>query len=539
MKKFLSILMAIVLTLSITIPVFAEETTTGTPQTYSITIQNTAPGHTYEAYQIFSGDLHGKVLSNVVWASGQTTHPADDDATEAAAALKTEADAEALAKSLTLGTAAGSTSTHVDKNKYVISNLAPGYYIIKDKDGSLADSTNDAYTDFIVKVVADTTATPKSALPTIDKLVQDEETDADTTSTGEGWGETADHNIFESFKYKLTAAIPDDNNLDSYSSYKVIFHDTMTDGITFESIESVKVTAANGTVTDIVKKDDANPNGYECNATPNQPGDQFQLTIADLLKVISNIKGASVEVIYNAHLNENAQLGAEGQNLNTALLEYSNNPNNAANTGKTTEDTVWVFTFTMDNTKVDGATKLPLAGAGFRLYKEIDEIDAETGEPVINEDTGLPNKIEVEIPLILVTNPDGTKAYRPVKEGETGEEMISAENTGKFDIIGVDADEYILRETTVPGGYNKCKDSKIKIEAVHSDNPMDPNKANCTVTKSINGVFANNFVIENNKGSTLPETGGIGTVIFYVIGGILVAAAVIVLITRRRMDAEK
>ncbi len=529
-KKFLSVLIAIVLTLSITIPAIAAETTTATPQTYSITIQNTAPGHTYEAYQIFSGDLHGKVLSNVVWASGQTTHHVGDDATEVAAALKTEADAEALAKSLTLGTAAGRTSEHVDKNKYVISGLAPGYYIIKDKDGSLTDSTNDAYTDFIVKVVADTTATPKSALPTIDKLVQDEETDADTTSTGEGWGETADHNIFESFKYKLTAAIPADNNLDSYSSYKVIFHDTMTDGITFESIESVKVTAANGTVTNIVKKDDANPNGYECNATPNQPGDQFQLTIADLLKVIDNIKGASVEVIYNAHLNENAQLGAEGQNLNTALLEYSNNPNNAANTGKTTEDTVWVFTFTMDNTKVDGATKRPLAGAGFKLYKEIDKIDAETGEP---------EKTKVEIPLILVTNTDGTKAYRPVKEGETGEEMISAENTGKFDIIGIDADEYILSETTVPGGYNRCKDAKVKIEAVHSDNPMDPNKANCTVTKSINGVFANNFVIENNEGSVLPETGGMGTVVFYVVGGLLVAAAVVLIITRKRMSAEK
>ncbi len=513
-KKFLSVLIAIVLTLSITIPAFAEETTAENAKTYSITIQNNAPGHTYEAYQIFSGDLHGKVLSNIVWANGQTTNNVGDDATEAAAALKTEADAEALAKSLTLGTAAKSTSTLNADGTYVISGLAPGYYIIKDADNSLNDK-NDAYTDFIVKIVADTTAKPKSAMPTIDKLVQDEETDADTTSTGEGWGETADHAILESFKYKLTANIPVDNNLDSYTSYKVVFHDTMSAGITFESIESVKVTAADGTVTDIVKKDDANPNGYECNATAGQPGDEFQLTIADLLKIIGNIKGAAVEVIYNAHLNKNAELGAEGKNLNTAFLEYSNNPNNAANTGKTVEDTVWVFTFTMDNTKVDGETKLPLAGAGFRLY-----------------DTAT----DVEIPLVFDADKN---AYRPADEGETGEEMKSAETTGKFDIIGVDAGQYTLKEETVPGGYNKCKDVKIKIEAVHSDNPMDPNKANCTVTKSINGDFANNFIIENNKGAILPETGGMGTVIFYVIGGILVAGAVIVLITRRRMSAEK
>lgn len=503
--------------MSITIPAMAAGTT------YSITIENNTPGHNYEAYQILSGDLHGKILSNVVWANGQTTYTVGTDATEVASNLKTEEDAEALAKSLTLGTVTKSTNTLTD-GKYVISGLAPGYYLIKDADNSLGDNKDDAYTDFIVKIVADTTARPKIALPTIDKVVQDETGDKDTTADEYGWGETADHSFNESFDYKLIANFPADNNLEPYTSYKLAFHDTLTNGITFEAIKSVQVITADGTVTDIAVKSDTNPNGYEYTSIPKEnPTDdtKFQITIADLLKTITNLKGAKVEVIYSAHLNKDAGIGAEGANSSKAYLEYSNNPNNAANTGTTTEDIVWVYTLMMDNTKVDGETKAPLAGAGFRLY-----------------DTAT----DVEIPVVYDAS---INAYRPLDpdNGETKEdnavEMFSAENTGKFDIKGLDAGSYTLKETTVPGGYNKCKDVQIVMSAVHSDNPMDITKANCTITKSMNGAFTNTFQIENNKGSVLPETGGMGTVLFYVVGGILVAGAVIVLITRRRMADEK
>ncbi len=507
MKKILSVILSAVMALCLAVPASAAET-------YSVTIENSVAGHTYEAYQIFKGDIHGKVLSNIVWGNGQSTHTAGSDAKEAAAALETETDAEKLSQELILTTPAGSTSTLTENGTYVIEGLEPGYYLIKDADNSL-DNKDEAYTKFIVRIVGDATAKPKSSKPTVDKKVLDEFEDKDTMST-DGWGETADHAINEVFQYKLIADLPNEKNLDAYKKYKLVFHDTMTAGITFDSIESVTVTPASGTAVKVEKKDDVNVNGYECTAAAGQEGGSWTLTIADLLKHIDNLKGAKAEVVYNAHLNRNAELSSEGKNENKVYLEYSNNPNvnGEGKTGKTPEDMVWVFTLTMENTKIDGDTKDTLAGAGFRLY------DAAGAEVALIFDTA-------------------KNAYRPVAAGETGEEMKSAAETGKFDIIGVDAGTYTLEETTTPGGYNKCNDIEIRLEAVHSDNPLNPSTASCTITKFMNGKATNSFTIENNKGAVLPETGGMGTVIFYVIGGILVAGAVIVLITRRRMAAEK
>lgn len=547
MKKFLSILMAIVLTMSITIPAFAEETTANNTKTYSITIHNNTAGHTYEAYQIFKGDLHGKVLSNVVWGNGQTTHNAGDDATEAAETLKTEADIEALVKGLTLGTVAKSANELKADGTYVISGLEPGYYLIKDKDNSLIKPelnekgepvtgedgqpvyipSYDAYTDFIVRIVGDATANPKSVKPTLDKKILDEKDDADQLADPEGWGETADHALNESFKNKLVARIPDSTDLNGYSTYKLEFHDKMSAGITFESIESVKVTAADGTVTNIVKKDDANPNGYECDATPNQAGDNWILTIADLMKIIDDIKGAAVEIIYTAHMNNNAELGGEVGNVNKAYLVYSNNPNNTADMGRTADDWTWAYTITVDNKKIDGDTKSPLAGAGFRLYNEV---------KTMNEETGKLETSQVEVALIY----DAAKsAYRPVANGEAGEELKSAAVTGNFNVVGIDAGKYVLKETTVPGGYNKCKDINITITATHAELQTNPYMSSCIITRTQEGVNTSGIVVENNMGAVLPETGGTGTVIFYVLGGILVAGAVIFIITRRRMAAEE
>lgn len=501
-KKLLSLIIAMVMTLGLAVPAFAADTET----TYKITISNPVEGHTYEAYQIFSGDLHGQILSNVKWANGQTNHTVGEDATETAETLKVDADAEALANELTLGTAAGTSTFDSENGKYVINNLAPGYYLIKDKDDSLPADKNDAYTKFIVKIVGDAEANPKSAMPTVDKQVLDEIDDAEPGSR-DGWGETADHAINEVFQYKLIANIPNNKDLDAYKTYKLVFHDTMSNGITFDAIKSVKVTDINGNETTI--------EGYTCTATSGMQGGSWTLTIADLVAVISNIKGAQVEVIYDAHLNEAAEISVSGKNENRVSLEYSNNPY-ADGTGKTAEDIVWVFTFTMDNKKIDGGTKQPLAGAGFRLY------DAKGAE-------------------IALIYDESISAYRPVKPNtdEKGEEMFSAESTGKFDIKGLDAGQYTLKETTVPGGYNKCNDMEIKIEGYHTEDTNNSSSASCVTTKYMNGDAVNEFLIANNQGAVLPETGGMGTVIFYVIGGVLVAAAVVLIITRKRMSTEK
>ena len=164
MKRMAGVLLALVMALALTVPAFAEGT-------YSITINNSATGHTYEAYQIFTGDLSEKTLSNIVWGSGisEAGKTALGDAAAKAETLKTEADAKAFAKDVApyLTTAAGSANT-VTGGKYVISGLAAGYYLVKDKDSSLAGGS-DAYTEYIVKVVSDATATPKSDVPEVEK----------------------------------------------------------------------------------------------------------------------------------------------------------------------------------------------------------------------------------------------------------------------------------------------------------------------------------------------------------------------------------
>lgn len=503
MNKLLALVLAMVMVLGLAASAFADG------ETYSITINNSATGHTYEAYQIFTGDLSEGVLSNIVWGSGisEDGQTALGGAAAKAETLKTEADAKAFAKAVApyLTTAAASANTVTD-GKYVISGLAAGYYLVKDQNGSLTGD-NDAYTSYILKVVGNVEVAPKSAKPTVDKQVHDETTDAEAGAT-DGWGESADHAINESFQFKLIAKLTADTDYASYSKYKIVFTDTMSAGVTFESIASVTV--------DGITLDSTH---YNCTATAGQAGGSWTLTIDDI-KAINGVNltdGADIVVIYNAHLNEMAQINhASGTttNENKVGLEYSNNPNvgGEEEMGKTPEDSVWVFTYEVDNTKVDATDpekKTPLAGAGFRLY----------------DSTG-----NTEIGLIYDTT---LSAYRPIKSGETAEEMTSADSTGVFNIKGLDAGTYVLKETTVPAGYNKCADVTVVIKATHVE---ATDGASATTTLSSDSNVTN--TIENKQGSTLPETGGIGTTIFYVLGGMLVVCAVVLMVSKKRMSAE-
>ena len=500
-KKIASLLLVLVMVVSMTASVFAEGTTT-----YTITAPDN--GHTYEVYQIFTGDLHQGVLSNVKWGKNGT-----------------ETEGETVSETILneLQSATGSDSEKLTViSRYVNLNndafgqvsssnalqVSAGYYLIKDIDNS-QNGKDDAYTTYIVQVAGDVTISPKSAKPTVDKQVHDETADAEAGAT-DGWGESADHAINESFQFKLIANLPADTAFNAYKKYKVVFTDTMSTGVTFESIASVTVDGVTLTADQ-----------YTATATAGQAGGSWTLTITDI-KSISDVNltdGANIVVIYNAHLNEKAQVNHESGNTtnqNKVYLEYSNNPNvgGEGELGKTPEDIVWVFTYEVDNTKVDAtdsANKKPLAGAGFRLYDSIGTN---------------------EIGLIY---DETLSAYRPVRDGETAEEMTSADSTGVFNIKGLDAGTYVLKETTVPAGYNKCADVTVVINATHVE---AEGGAYATTTLSSDSNVTN--TIENKQGSTLPETGGMGTTIFYVAGSILVLAAAILLITRKRMsNAEK
>lgn len=508
-KKLASLLLALVMALSLAVTAFADESTT-----YSITISNSTAGHTYEAYQIFTGDLatneaRNKVLSNIVWGSGvsKAGQVALGDAAAKAETLTTEADAKAFAKAVApyLTTVAGSANTVTD-GKYVISGLAAGYYLVKDQDGSLTGD-NDSYTEYIIQVVGNVTATPKSDVPKVQKKVKDINDSTDTTKTD--WQDSADYDIGDSIPFQLKATLAD--NVSAYTTYKVVFHDTLSKGLTYNKDAKVYIGGVETT-------------GFTVTATVNDDGTTTLTVSCDDVKALGATNSSVITVEYTATLNENAVLGSEG-NPNEVYLEYSNNPNKSEvgdnETGNTPEDVVIVFTYKVVVNKVDGEGN-PLSGAEFTLEK-------------YNKETG---KWET---ITVVKNEEGTI----------------------FTFSGLDDGSYRLTETKTPVGYNTIDPIYFVIEATHGETADAPTLKTLNAyltdangnkqTEMKDGESVNidlgtvdltagsiTTTVVNKSGSKLPSTGGIGTTIFYVLGGVLVLAAVVLLVTKKRMSgAEK
>ena len=546
-KRLMAFVIAMVMTLSMGIAAFAA--------THSITITQTANDratHTYGAYQIFKGEVEKQTdgtkdkLTNIEWGDNVDTTklgtlaeklnamtPVDQSytpnltATSPAAAFaeaigriagshdkaNNQQIAEYLADVLTGDPTTGEYTT--ENEVYKISGLEDGYYLVQDtEDPTIANSENSgAKTRYILQLVNDVEVTEKADAPSVDKEVYDN--DDEVTDEGydnDGFGETADHAINESFQFKLTATIPADAELPKYDKYKVVFTDTMSDGVTFESLASVKI---NGTDVEAAK--------YVCSATANQKGGEWTITFADILPLLTADamkQEVKIEVIYNAHLNEDATVydadqEDEDANDNKVKLQYSNNPNAGGENevGETKEDYVFTFTYKVDNTKYSEsiAESHKMANAGFRLYKE----DGET-----------------EVPL---TWDSGKSAYRPLNSdadpAETAVEMKSQAD-GTFNIIGLDAGKYVLKETSVPAGFNPVEDIEIEIEAKHKENASTEG-ADLELTSS----NIDNSVV-NQSGTVLPTTGGIGTTMFYVVGAILVLGAATLLVSKRRMNVQ-
>ena len=523
-KKLMAALLAVALLCAMAVPAFAASAKDQT--------------HSFTAYQIFSGtnstDESDTALGNIQWGNGinaqafLTALKADEtigtdftniEFSDAACARKVAAvvaekynDNSANATIFARIAYANKTSASATGSGSVSITNA-GYYLFVDTTAFDASTTDSVFGLALLKVAKNnSTVTPtvKAAQPTVTKTVYDDDdgTQKGFSDTNADFGKSADHAINESFKFKLTAVIPANNNFGAYKQYKVIFHDSMSKGITFESLESVKITS-NGTTNDVTSSANKSIDDGTAGAV------KWTLTINDIKEAVSGIdltKGATVEVIYNAHLNEEAYVNtADGPttNKNTVYLEYSNNPNAGSenSTGKTPEEAVYVFTYQITNTKYknDVNDNNKLAGAKFRLYSD--------------------EKCTHEVSLYKGT--DGF--YYPIKSGKTSEEMVSDDN-GAFNIKGLDAGIYYLRETGTPDGFNTCEDIKIVISASHQRTADQ--SSNVALNNSEN--MANNVI--NKTGATLPSTGGMGTTLFYVIGGGLMVAAVVLLVTKKRME---
>ncbi|HEL0755972.1 TPA: isopeptide-forming domain-containing fimbrial protein [Streptococcus equi subsp. zooepidemicus] len=446
---------------------------------YTITVEGATAGHTYEAYQIFKGDLFDSTLSNITWGSGVTQFSFNNstDAAKIAEGLK-EANAVDFAKE-----AGKHLTTAAGQGEQTINVSEAGYYLIKDKNDSQTGK-HDAYTSFVLKVVKNTSFKPKSAIPTVLKKVKDRN---DKTGLETDWQDSADYDKNDKVPFQLTATLP--SNYDAFQEYYLEFVDTLSKGLSYN--KDAKVYVVNGDS----RQDITN------SFTVSEDSSSFKI---NNLKAVQEVTATSKIVVeYTATLNDQAVIGKKG-NPNEVALTYSNDPNHLGKgeespTGETPKDKVIVFTYKTIINKVDQDNQA-LKGAGFTLYKLVKTADKEE--------------------------------YQKVQE-------IKAGDTTSFEFVGLDAGDYKLSETTTPGGYNTIADVMFSIVAQHETESDDPQLTSLTVEKAT-GFTADteagtvSATIVNKKGSILPSTGSIGTTMLYVFGVMLMTISTLFIFRQKQ-----
>ncbi len=555
MRRFAAIAAAAAMTACMAVPMtMTSFAATPGKITFTDATNDDVTGHSYTAYKIFSGTVEEVTneetqtttteLKGIQWADAtggaaflaalkdaeQFENAADFANCETAAAVaqvlagyandsdKAKAFAEfAVAQKDNLVSAAtGETLTVSEDGYYVIAENALGA-------GAAATATKTAYLLGVYDATEGAEIALKKDLPTFQKKIQEKN---DSTGVESGWQDAADYDVNDPIAFQLTATLPSDYA--EYENYMLVFHDDIK-GDVFDTISITNVyydanddgeyTAGEeiaGYVFSEAADGCADVADFDCD---------FTVTIEDLKKHGAAAAGGNVIVEYTMVLNEeNAVLGSTG-NWNGAYLEYSNDPywDNSMNedadetndkdvpTSNTPEDKVVAFTYKVSVDKVDESDKA-LSGAGFTLYK----YDAEAADYVA-----------------------------------VGSEI---KGVTTFTFSGLDAGQYKLVETTVPGGYTKAEDVEFVIEATYQTEAAAPTlltlgvkdgegadladgTANATFTADTTTGTVGTKVV-NKSGSTLPSTGGIGTTIFYVVGGALAAGAGVSLIAKKRMKNE-
>lgn len=487
----MALLAAFALVLAMAVPAFADKA-----NLYTISVP-AGSNHTYQVYQIFTGDYSsdGK-LSNIKWGQNSNSRgdgvsigeKVDENVLNQLAAVAGKSDEDKLAVIEQYANLSENGMDTVSASKSI--QVAAGYYLFKDTTTGISGNT------YIAEVVGNVSIKAKNShVPGFEKKLKDTN---DTEGTTTDWQDVADHDIGDKIPFKLEGTVPADYDAE-YTSYYFAFHDEEEAGLTFNK-DSVEVYVDDTKITA----------GFEVKTSTND-GCSFEVVFSDLKAIKDVHAGSKIRVEYTATLNENAVIGGNG-NLNKAQLEYSNNPRDKDSRDKTVWDNVVVFTYQVVVNKyansVEENNKLP--GADFTLTKKL------------NGDT---TKV-----IAAVKSPDGKQ----------------------FTFKGLDDGEYTLTETVTPDGYNTIDPITFKVNANHEITwegagdrntllkSLSGNKVTGQITfTSDKGTGALTTNIINKSGTVLPSTGGMGTTVFYVVGGGLMAVAVVLLVTKKRMENKR
>ena len=529
-SRFMAVLMAMTMILSMCMTAFAAEAPKGT-----LTVNNTVAGKTLDLYQIFTatkdGDNVAYTLNSAYQGFFKTkvangSSLSDEALSEAAYNYVKDqvgpdgSNGAAFAKEI-LGwilenatTVAGTHKTATTTaSTTVINNLDYGYYVVYPLG---ATDTSTAPGNEIVKSVAslvsvtgnDATVNMKSNYPTVVKKVNDNK-NAD------------DVNIGDTVTYTLTSKVPD---MTGYDSYVFNFKDTLSAGLTFKEITSV--TVGETTITKVDAGQEANDT-----YTLTQDGQNITITMNNFLASNANKAGQEIKVTYTATLNKNAVTGFDA-NKNSATVEYSNKPG-TTDKGESEPSIVDVhtFNFTIFKYYLKGETQTGLANAEFELYKANGEV---AGEKV--------NIKKVTDGEYRVATPEEATA-----EGFKSDVIVSG-NNGKVLVKGLEAGTYYLKETKAPEGYNKLL-SDIKVEIKANYDPKTGKLTSYSVDYTYNGttttgteikdtITSPEVAVENKTGAQLPSTGARTALLLTLAGVVLFAFMAASSIYSKRREAR-
>lgn len=515
MKRFVALLAALALVLAMAAPAFAEKIDTS--------------NHSFSAYKIFSASLDDGKLTGIEWG-------ADVDGNAILAALKTdpitgsefndevttaskvaevlstwkeETNEKTLQFAKIVAKHLKSTATPVTGTNGQITFSETGYYLIVDTTNTenVADAKNLTLLN-VAEARKTVTIKAKGEYPTVEKKVKENIKFTTDDGYGAGYNDTADYNIGDSIPFKLIGTVPD---MSQYSSYEYTFHDTLAKSFNAPSKDDVKV---------YVSSDKAGTGKIEItekfSVSVDTAKNEITVSTSELNKIDGVTAGKYILVEYSAVLNSNAAInnGNVGEttegNVNKVYLTYSNNPNGSGE-GKTIEDKVIVFTYKVGVTKVDATNgNAPLKDVEFKLYKKTNGTEQKWVQVDSNgKVTGWVDK-----------EADGS--------------VLKSDADGKFSVIGLDDGSYWIKETKGLPGYNTIADTEVKVAADTNNGQHGQGATNELTSVKVNG--GTDITIENRMGATLPGTGGIGTTVFYLIGGGLMVAAAVLLIAKKRME---